>query len=357
MSKIEPQSDGVTRRGFLATATASLAAAFLPGCSGENRSNSRYSDPVAQAILSYMASPHFSGKGFCKLATGVDAELVLYDLTSDPYYAYFSVDKSKFERAIGIFTRDPGVIEKAVIKDGKPTLGGYVFNVPTNDVVFRFPASDFVVDPERRITKHFGEIQYDITLRELSLYLANKPLYGGDLYLKVPGREDRFCNHGAFVAVREPSLERLVGSITRGKEGREEKVQALLDFVTEKIRYDFEEATFSVETLKRPNEVLLCESSDCSGKTILFASLLEQLGEDYILLVWFGDTNHIAVGVRQGNFRNNNGYALEVGGERYILAECTSPGFIIGKSRLSGIDFSRLTAVQLPGSDKLIPLR
>ena len=61
---------------------------------------------------------------------------------------------------------------------------------------------------------------------------------------------------------------------------REAKIQRLVDFVSNEIQYDYSEAVGGRETLKRPNEVLFTRSGDCSNKTILLASLLEQIGED-----------------------------------------------------------------------------
>jgi len=79
--------------------------------------------------------------------------------------------------------------------------------------------------------------------------------------------------------------------------------QRLLDFVTEELDYDPSDAISGIEVLKRPNEVLMTKSSDCSGKVILYASLLEQTNIDYRLVYFDG---HIAVAV-EGEYGNRNG--------------------------------------------------
>jgi hypothetical protein len=148
-----------------------------------------------------------------------------------------------------------------------------------------------------------------------------------------------FANHGAFVArPEESSLRRFVDELTRdipadGEDAREARVQRLLDFVSREITYDMREATYNFELLKRPNEVLMTGESDCSNKTILFGSLLEQIGEDY-LFVYTPD--HITVAVRQGHFPLRNGLSLTWEGQTWLIAEGTAPGFRIGIDRVRG---------------------
>jgi hypothetical protein len=105
----------------------------------------------------------------------------------------------------------------------------------------------------------------------------------------------------------------------------------VLDFVSREITYDFREATYNFEMLKRPNEVLMTGESDCSNKAILLGSLLEQLGEDY-LFVYTPD--HITVAVRQGRFPAQNGLSLKWEGQTWLIAEGTAPGFRIGVTRV-----------------------
>ena len=79
-------------------------------------------------------------------------------------------------------------------------------------------------------------------------------------------------------------------------------MQRVLDFVSREIRYDQREAAYDFELLKRPNEVLMSGESDCSNKTILLGSMLEQLGEDYLFVYL---PHHITVAVPQGDFSSD----------------------------------------------------
>ena len=111
--------------------------------------------------------------------------------------------------------------------------------------------------------------------------------------------------------------------------------------MTNEIEYDYTEAVGSRETLKRPNEVLMSRTSDCSNKTILMASLLEQIGEDYLLLYC---PQHITVAVPQGEFPNENKLSFNWSGKDWMIAETTLPNFEIGKTKVT--ESVKLTSVQ-----------
>jgi len=115
---------------------------------------------------------------------------------------------------------------------------------------------------------------------------------------------------------------------------KEEMSQKLLDFVTKDIKYDFDAHEEGVEQLKRPDEVLMTKKSDCSGKAILYASLLEQIGVDYRLIYFKG---HISLAI-EGDFKDNNSLSFSIGGKTFTMAEVTAKGFIIGDSILATPD-------------------
>lgn len=111
----------------------------------------------------------------------------------------------------------------------------------------------------------------------------------------------------------------------------EQKAQRILDLVTQNLKYLDSDATGSVETLKKPHEVLFTGGSDCSGLTVLYASLLEQTGVDYRLVYC---KEHITVGVA-GDFPNENKMRFKLGGKMFTIAEATVPGFEIGKTLIN----------------------
>src|SRR6185369_13579835 len=205
------------------------------------------------------------------------------------------------------------------------------------NVFFKTPVDNIKFDTGTVLKFPFKEATYTLDMHELEDFLRNKSIFGGRMNARMDqtrdGRPVIFANHGAFVAnPQEPSLRRFVDDLTRdiqpGTEGaREARVQRVLDFVSREIKYDLRETTYNFELLKRPNEVLMSGESDCSNKTILLGSLLEQLGEDY-LFVYTPD--HITVAVKQRNFPAGNGLFLGWQGQVWLIAEGTAPGFRIG---------------------------
>lgn len=298
-------------------------------------------DELQQAVLSYLSGPsRFTNDTLLAQLNGVNAELQLYDLSAE--MIYFSAPSEGFETngTLGKLSRTASKAEFGQLKEGHLYLGDLRYNVPGR-YFFRFPAADFVVDPNALIRRKFSRVIYALTAAELADFIANRSVYGGKLDVQT-GRSERglpivFSNHGAFVAKPgTASLARLAEQIMDPQGSNEAKAQQLLDFVTNEMDYNEVEAYLGVETLKRPNEVLLTGNSDCSGLAILYASLLEQAGVPYILL-YFGNeatpVNHIAVGVH-GDFGNENGLGFVLGSQNYSIAEVTVRHFRIGRSRL-----------------------
>ena len=161
----------------------------------------------------------------------------------------------------------------------------------------------------------------------------------------MPGRRDEpqfvFANHGIMVAKPgEPSLDRLVDELLKDvPNDRNSRIQRLVDFVSRDIEYSFVEAS-SGETLKRASETLMTRSGDCSNKTILLASLLEQIGEEYLLIYV---PQHITVIVPQGDFPDDNKLDFTWNQKNWLIAETTLPGFQIGKTKVA--DSLRLTHI------------
>ncbi|MEP7077200.1 MAG: hypothetical protein ABI878_15450, partial [Acidobacteriota bacterium] len=112
------------------------------------------------------------------------------------------------------------------------------------------------------------------------------------------------------------------------------------------------EALGTRETLKRANETLMTGNGDCSNKTILLASLLEQIGEDYVLLYC---PQHITVAVPQGNFSDENKLDFTWNQKPWIIAETTLPGFQVGKTRVQQAEIlTHINYVQDPKNADVI---
>jgi hypothetical protein len=298
-------------------------------------------------MLSYLTQPSFAGT---KVGEQVLGQVRLERLYVPDREVYFSAPAPEqahesFDTMVARFIIDQKRIEMA--KDdgtGNLHLGRYTMRPSAAPrVFFKTPVDNIKFDPASVLKFPFKEATYTIAMNELIDFLENKSIFGGKMHARMEqtrsGLPVIFANHGAFVArPEESSLHRFVDELTRnipadGENAREARVQRLLDFVSREITYDMREATYNFELLKRPNEVLMTGESDCSNKTILLGSLLEQIGEDYLFIY---TPDHITVAVRQGRFPLLNGLSLKWEGQTWLIAESTAPGFRIGIDRVRG---------------------
>jgi hypothetical protein len=316
-------------------------------------------------VLLYIAQPRFSGRDLERQVFG-DARLELLELREKSVYFSFpkaTLASGGLDERVRRFTNDPTRVERAKEDGGRLVLGDYsLAESDEKACLLRTPVDNVRVDPNLVVKVPFQRGTYTLTAGELCDFIDNRSVFGGllnaDTGAERDGRPLVMANHGAFVAKPgETSLDRFVDGLLTdipldGDRAREKRVQRLLDFVSSEIRYDSAEASYDVETLKRPNEVLMSRSSDCSNKTILLASLLEQIGEDYLLVYM---PRHITVAVKQGQFKDTNRLDFEWQGERWLVAESTAPGFRIGLDRLARqADFKDILYVQQPRRTSVI---
>lgn len=295
-------------------------------------------------LLAYIAARNNSGQDFEEQLLG-QARLELYK--PETHEVCFSLPAGAasveaIKNQVSRFVADPGRIEIAAEENGRLKLGDLSLDKrPDRAFLFKTSEQNIRFDPDLKLSFGFERATYTVSLREALNYITNHNAQGGKLQVRtgerVNGRERVFFNHGAFVARRgEPSLLRLVEELTSkipdtAPGAREKRIQRLLDFVASEIIYDNDEATSKVEILKHPVETLISRHGDCSNKAILFGSLLEQLGEDYVFLYC---PEHLTVAVRQGHFETRNNLALRWENQVWVIAETTAPGFQIGLSRL-----------------------
>lgn len=332
-------------------------ATFEPEITAEQIAETKTRD----AVVMLLAQPGFSGESFREQILG-KARLQRYTL--DKREAYFSTPASseqEFNDTIGrfvidrqklVFAEDAGVkfkLDRYSLKKTAET--GYFFKTSLENLKF---------DPNAELSFPYEGLTYNLNMKELLDFAENKQVYGGRLAAstnpKIDNKAIMFGNHGALVGKPdEPSLKRFVAQILGDAPenlSREVKIQKLLDFVTNQIEYDYNEALGTNETLKRPNEVLMTRRSDCSNKTILMASMLEQIGEDYILLYC---PRHITVAVPQGAFPFENNLSFEWEGKNWIVAETTLPSFKIGETKVADpLLLNTVLYVQKPRQTEII---
>lgn len=302
---------------------------------------------LRDVIVSYMSEPRFRNADFVQQITGTEADLKLFDM--DEMMLYFAISKSSYEGPVTLskLTIDTANVEFGFENNGDTYLGSYTIKGNLR-LLFRIPKNDFKPDSSRSVKVSYSPNEYTISVNELADLAENKTIFGGRS-VEDTASNKYLANHGAFVSVpHEPSLHRLALQIIKEEKAKETIAQLLLDFVTTNIKYNKDEASGNYEVMKRPNEVLMTGNSDCSGLTILYASLLEQAGINYRMIYFPG---HIAIAV-EGRFPEINKLHFEHEGIKYSMAETTVKGFIIGMTRLQKDDITNdITYIQKPGKD------
>ncbi|MEP6850961.1 MAG: hypothetical protein ABI999_19040 [Acidobacteriota bacterium] len=295
-------------------------------------------EEVRDTTVMMLAQPNFTGDQFQKQILGRGRLVKFVWTLKDAYFVYPESDDKEFEDFLAKYFADRTKIDFAKAMNGQLSLGGYdIPQSPDIDRFFRTTLNNIKIDPKQTLSFQLKDASYDISLTEIRNLANNSEVYGGRLMAQVPVRRDGpmfiFGNHGIMVArPDEPSLKRLTERLLKDTgPGREERIQRLVDFVSNDIQYSFTEALGTRETLKRASETLMTGNGDCSNKTILLASLLEQIGEDYILLYC---PQHITVAVPQGNFADENKLDFTWNQKPWMIAETTLSGFQVGKTRV-----------------------
>ncbi|MCB1025635.1 MAG: hypothetical protein KDB79_14660 [Acidobacteria bacterium] len=333
---------------------------YYIGLQDQKVAKKRANNDLRDSIVMLLAQPRFSGEKFREQMLGKARLMRFIIQQKDLYISYPEATEEEFEKGISSFLLDTKKIERLKATDGKYSFGEYRLRKgPETAYFFKTSLSNMTFDVDRKLDFAFESGTYTISVPELIALASNEKIYGGKLYAansnKVNQIKFAFANHGMMVAKPdEPTLKRFVDILLKEipKNDRELKIQRLLDFVSNEIEYDYAEALSTRETLKRPNETLMSRRSDCSNKTILMASFLEQIGEEYLMLYMPG---HITIAVPQGKFADDNNMTFTWDEKKWVIAETTAPFFEIGKSKLENAEiFKQVQYVQKPNLTNVI---
>jgi hypothetical protein len=318
--------------------------------SNELRKSAIDNESVNKAMLSMLASGRAYGKKLQKIMLN-GLQLELWDLRKKAVYFSLPQDVQPSNKVFATVTKNPELRKEAkIISEYLDIDGMHLTRTKEKYHLYAVNYQDIFFDPNRIISIDFGREIYSVSLGKLALFLRNDSVYGGRLRVsRVPPEIIRpdFLNHGALVTPKgETTLLEFVQQIVNGANSVQEKIQALLNFVTEKIQYDQKEFYFGREFLQRFTETLIAKEGDCSNKSILFSSMLEQLEIEYILVY---SKNHIFVAVEQENHLNSNSYGFSFKNKIWTPAETTVPGFKIGQSKVTNPELLReIKYVQIP---------
>lgn len=293
---------------------------------------------IREAYLLLLAQPSFSGEEFRQQVLGKGRVTSYAWKRKEVYFTFPETSDEEFQEFLAKHMFDAASIVSGTTTDGKIKLDDYTLRIsPTAARFFKTQVNNVRFDTNATFNFQFPTVNYTLDPAEIRDYSKNSQTYGGRLVTQSseynPEPQFLFANHGIMVAKPgEPSLTRLVENILKDAgDSREARIQRLLDFVSNEIEYSFTEALSGREKLKRPHEILMTRNGDCSNKTILLASLLEQINEEYVLLY---SPRHISVAVPQGGFVNENKLDFRWDQKEWMIAESTAAGFQIGMSRL-----------------------
>ncbi|MDP6293266.1 MAG: hypothetical protein QF486_02410 [Candidatus Woesearchaeota archaeon] len=302
----------------------------------------------------------FTDRLFINRVKDCESQFKFHETGDDKLYFTHPGPLAKAQQDVKKLTLYPGNVEygddraaSSRFSDGLRLNRGMHFH----GVGFRFPAKHLNVGPDDRYVREIGGVRFEITMTEL--INAKRYVYGGSRRLEITDKAWIYNVGSRISAKGDQSLIRLVKRI--GGWSKESKMQRAMDFVSKGIPYTSQEG----EVLQYMFEVLMSNEADCSSHMVAYASLLEQMGVDYIILyIKYGHRlNHAAVAVT-GNFSKRNGFAFEYDGKVYHVADPTIEGWQIGRTYFpkgGGFGVKDVLAVQKPGGSvvqvKLTALR
>jgi transglutaminase-like putative cysteine protease len=285
---------------------------------------------LQRMVVTYLVYPQFVHEDFASQALGLPLKVEKYQPSKRMLLA--SLDSSSFagsDSLLAICLR-PEEITWPTPQPGYLELGPYQIRNRERQY-FRFPLSNLRVDSSRKVKVSLGAHGYKASLAELSRIFSGEKLYNGPALVQAgveDGRPVVIANHCATIVPKgEPSLARLVEQVCTPEASAEQQTQELLDFVSRQIDYT---GDAGMEIFRKPSEVLLSGRADCSGKVVLYASLLAQAELPYLLVYV---PRHICLAV-PGDFPKRNRMHFEHEGQTYFIAETTLPGFQIGSTLL-----------------------
>jgi transglutaminase-like putative cysteine protease len=309
-------------------------------------------DPYQETALYYLVNRYMAGDEFTYQLFGAPVRLVTYELSEHKLYFAFSKNVPDKKAILAKLTSNPDAIEEAPCQTGYCQFGPVKGDVDTTWLV-RFPVKNLKVNKELVLSTPLKQRTYLLPITDLVAAHRDEVCYHTEEYIQVRryfGTNQNCYNQAAYVSkAGDPSLTRLVKTLTKNIPSKEQQAQVLLDLVSGEIDYSYLDWYAQSEVMKRAHEVLMTGSADCSGKSILYASLLEQCGIPYALCYLPG---HLSVAVK-GNFPAQNKMSVNLKDEAYYFAETTAEGFKIGLTELQKPYGARdILFYQIPGKDK-----
>lgn len=326
----------------------SLSIVLMVSCSTKEKKLT----PAQKTALHYLYNSSLISDTFSRILW--DDPIDMRGINSEERMMYFLFPRT-LNRATTMqkVALDTSLIEFAPCETGMCDFGGMHGKID-GYFAFKMPLTNLKVDSNKKFQCNLLNEKFICSYKELMQNLDSTTCYSGPEFLDISGyilNAETACNIGIYISKknRNPLVKKLASHLIEGLQSNEEKAQRLLDFVTNEIQYSYEDHWYNAEVTKLSHEVLLSGEADCSGKSTLLASLLEQCDIPYCLLYF---DRHINVGVK-GNFKDENHYVFKLKKETYYMAETTVPKFKIGESRLSNSEIlEKVIFYQIPYRSK-----
>lgn len=310
--------------------------------------------PAQETALYYLYNRSLLSDTLARIIWDIPVDFRGYDPEEKQLYFLFKRNVGR-AKVLSAMCLDTGKVEFAPCESGPCEFGGMSGNID-GYYVFRIPEQNLKVDSNRAMNCLLKDYPLQLSLKELSHLRDSSITYNTPPYMDLTnfaGYQVKCGNIGSYISQggKDAFIKRLAEQLTSNAKTPEEKYTLLLNFVSHKILYSFEDYWYEAEITKRAHEVVFSGEADCSGKSTLYASLLEALHLPYCLLYF---EHHMNVGV-PGKFPAENGYQIDLEGTRYFMAETTVPGFEIGKSRLSNVEIlEHPTFYQIPNKSEAV---
>jgi hypothetical protein len=308
--------------------------------------------PYAETIVHYLVNTSLRPDSLPKQIWGMPISFLGVDAMENELYFIFPRYGIKRADVLQKICQDTSDVFFAPCANGDCTFGSMQGNVDSI-VPFRMPINNLKFDTNLVFRTQLKSILYSIDLKHLHKVQDTNMYYHFPNVMIVTGvfeNENKAMNIGSYISKKgDTLLSSLANRLTINCHSLEQKAQALLKFVTNEIEYSYADYWYQSEIVRTAHEVLLTGLADCSGKSTLYASLLEQLDIPYCLLYY---PHHMNIGV-PGNFSLRNNYYFKIENTVYFEAETTTPNFVIGESRLSNGDaLNTILLYQIPRKSK-----
>lgn len=302
-----------------------------------------------QDVVSYyLTNKSLISDTFSRMVWKIPVDFRGFDPEQNLYYFFCKKEISRGQ-LLNTLTIDSSEVEFAPCESGFCEFGGLRGDI-TGYHVLRTSPKNLKIDPNMKLHCKLNSRSISISWDELNKLKDTLTMYNYKKYTLVPSQLGGIpmANIGAYISKKgqDEFTSKLAKELTKNCTSNEEKAQKLLDFVSNEITYSFADYWYQSEVTKRAHEVIISGFGDCSGKTTLYASMLEQCGIPYCLLYF---KNHINVGVA-GDFGVDNPFTYTIDNTTYHMAETTIPDFKIGNRTYALNDIiTRVYFYHIPG--------